>query len=172
MKRILVSLCTVALLFTACTAPVKGKNGVTYKNAVDYNDYIVQKQDNVIKLIEKFKTVSQGEAQKTDAFLTDATQQVDKIITDVEGMPEWKGSSDMRDKALAMFKFYKTIFGDSYKRLVAISSDGEVTTTEEKEQDDILKKMTDVGTPIEDAFLAAQKEYASKNNMKLEKKDF
>lgn len=172
MKKLLGLLCVSTLIFTACTPPVKGKNDVTYKNAVQYNDYIVQKQDDVIKLIDKFKIVSDSGVAEVNGFLTEATNKVDKMITDVEGMPEWKGSSGLRDRAVAMFKYYKSIFNVSYKRLVEISGDGEITTDEEKEQEIILTKLESDGTPIEDSFIAAQKEFASKNNMKLEEKKF
>jgi len=170
MKKISLMLMAVALIMASCNPPVKGKNGVVYKSAVDYNDYIVDRQSQVVKMIEKFSEVSQSGADKANAFLTESAIKVDKIITEVEGMPEWKGNSAMRDKGVAMFKYYKNIFDDKYKKIIAITSDGQVTPEEEKEQEIIVKAIGDEGTPLEDAFISAQKDFASKTNMRLEKK--
>lgn len=172
MRNTFIALLAGTVLLASCNTPVKGKNGVTYKDPVQYNDYIVEKQDQVIKLVEKFGTESNAGADKANAFIAEATAKIDKMITDVEGMPEWKSNSDMREKAVAMFKYYRSIFAVSYKRLIAISADGEVTPEEETEQQDIIKKISTDGGPVEDAFLAAQKDFAKKNNMKLETKTF
>ena len=170
MIKFFVSLGIIALLFSACTNPVKGKNGVTFRTAIEYNDYIVEKQDTVIKLIDKFEMVADTSTNELNAFLADATLSVEKMIIDVEGMPEWKGNTEMRDKGVRMLEYYKSIFAVSYKRLIEITADGEISQAEEKDKEDVIKKMTDDGTLAEDAFFAAQKEFASKNNVRLENK--
>ena len=170
MIKIFVLLCSAALFFTACTPPVKGKNGVTYKSAIQYNDYIIDKQSVVIDLIDGFNESSDSSIAGISSFIDDAVAKINKIIADVEGMPEWRSSPVLRDKAVTMFKEYKSMFAVSYKRMLAISGDGEITTQEEKELKDIDVEIERDVTAVEDAFLIAQKEYASKNNMKLEDK--
>ncbi len=171
MTRLFVLLCSTALLFTACTPPVKGKNGVTYKNAIQYNDYIINKQSVVIDLINGFKESSDTSIiTEFPLFIDSAAAKIGKIIVDVQGMPEWNNSPVLRDKAVAMFKEYESMFAISYKRMLAISSDGEVTTEDEKELKEIEVEIVNDVTAVEDAFLIAQKEFASKNNMKLEDK--
>lgn len=170
MKSIFVLLCLAALFFTACTPPVKGKNGVTYKSAIEYNDYIVDKQSVVIKLIDEFNDSSDSSIAGIGSFIDDAAAKISKIIVDVEGMPEWKSSPVLRDKAVAMFREYKLMFAVSYKRMLAISSDGKITPEEEGELKELDENIEHDVSAVEDAFLVVQKKYASENNMKLEEK--
>ena len=45
MKKYLLLLTSIVLLLTSCkNESSKGANGVTYKTAVEYNDYIVARQ--------------------------------------------------------------------------------------------------------------------------------
>lgn len=42
------------MALSACNKPVKGRNGVVYKSAVQYNDYIVNRQTTLMKNVVAF----------------------------------------------------------------------------------------------------------------------
>jgi len=50
LKRIALLFLFIAV-FIACNNPVKGRNGVVFKNPADYNDYIISRQTILIKNI-------------------------------------------------------------------------------------------------------------------------
>jgi hypothetical protein len=167
MKKAQGLLAAILLFLTACNAPVKGKNGVEYKSAVAYNDYIVNKQDAVIKLIMQFAQESQTDLNKADQTIDKAVVNVDQTIKDIEGMPEWKGNTTLRDDAISLFKFYKKTFSEDYKRIIAMQKDGEVTNEEAKENEQIVSRITNAEAQMDAQFKNAQREFASKNGFRI-----
>ena len=167
MKKICFTVFAAIFLLISCkTATKKGENGEEYKTAGQYNDYIADRQEEVLDMIKKFTVISQSEAGRANAYLTESAIKVEKIVTDVEGMPDWKGNTELRDKGVAMFKYYKKILSTSYKKVIDIKSDGQITPEEEKEQEAIMEELSE-GAPIEAEFITAQKDFAKKTNMTL-----
>lgn len=161
---LLVSLCVVS-----CNAPVKGKNGVTYNTALQYNDYILNKQKDIINLIIEYSQASQNDLAKADVILDTAVATSDRYIKDIEGMPEWKGSSTFRDDALALFKFYKKTFSEDYQYIVDMQKDGNVTKEEETKYNQLVASITSNEGRLDANMKRAQQEFANKNGFKLEK---
>ena len=167
MKKFLFALPFILIVFIACKTAVKGKNGVEYKDAVQYNDYIVKKQTEVVKLIMQFGQESQTDVIKAGHTIDKAISTVDQDITDLEGMPEWKGNTALRDNAAALFKFYKSIFSTDYKRMLAMKEDGTISTEEETEYNQMMQKITDSEGKLDASFKTSQTEFASKNGFKI-----
>ena len=162
-----------AMLFmlVACNRPVKGKNGVVYASAISYNDYIVNRQMEVMKVIFKLNDEMKNDLGAADQTLNTAVGLIDKDITEIEGMPEWKNSTSLRDNALALFQFYKVGFGTYYRRIIAIQKDGEVTPAEDTELKQLASKINDSEGPLDTKFQKAQEEFGSQNGMKVQKNE-
>src|ERR1044072_6764441 len=80
MKKILVLGFSLAILVVSCNKPVKGKNGVTYKTAVEYNDYIVNRQSTLIKDVIAFGGAAQTNLDSAEHMLTDFVKQAGTMI--------------------------------------------------------------------------------------------
>ena len=151
--------------FAACNQSVKGKNGVSYKSAVQYNDYIVGRQTILMKNIIAFGEMAQPKPDSAKKMLDVYAKETINFIKEIKGMPPYKGDSSLRDAAINSFTFYKRVFEDDYKQILQINEN----MTEEGSVE-VKKIVEDLGKEEEKfdkAFHNAQKDFADKNNMKL-----
>lgn len=169
MKSKLVILTIVMLAgFAACNKPVKGRNGVTYKNAVQYNDYIVSRQVSLMKKMVDFSKVVEIDLDSAAQMLDRFVKETDVVLTELKGMPPYKQDSAFRDAGINSFIFYRRVFAEDYPRMLNVSNKPDITPEEvEKETTEIMEKLSDDEGRLDKAFQKAQKNFASKNKMKL-----
>lgn len=186
MKKIIFLLQFTFLLFAACKNSIKdnketgsastvgnsstfveGTNGEAYKNAIQYNDFIVNKQTEVAKQIMQFAAESQTDLNTAEQTINQAVSKVSQTITAIEGMPDWKGNTALRDSALSLFRFYKTIFSDDYRRIIAMQKDGTVSQEEKTEYYQITQKINSSEAKLDAGFKTAQKDFALQNGFKV-----
>lgn len=162
---------TAILVFclAACNKPVKGKNGVTYKSAVQYNDYIVNRQTNLMKNVLDFSKIADANLDSAEIMLKKYVRQAEEMIDEIKGMPPYKGDSALRDAATRSFIFYKKIFENDYVDILTIRKKGADNITEEDvaEANRIVDKIGREEEVFDKAFHTAQNDYATKNKMKL-----
>ncbi|MEO7312187.1 MAG: hypothetical protein ABIX01_17420 [Chitinophagaceae bacterium] len=171
MKNVLIVI-AAAMMFVGCKTTAKGKNGVVYNSAVEYNDYIVTKQTDLVKQIIRFsKEAQDGDLTAAGRTVDDAVSFSDKAITDIEGMPEWKGNTTMRDNAVNLFKFYKEIFARDYRRILEMKGDNQLTPEEESEYNKMMANITSKEGDLDKEFKASQQSFAKDNNMKVLEND-
>ncbi len=131
-----------------------------FASAVEYNNYIIGKQKDVLNDILMFS--SEQDASKGNKIMTDGVSKIDQHIKDLQNMPAWKGNTTFRDKAIDLFKFYKEMFATDYTSLL----DG-------KDTEDLTKitgaqsSITEKEGKLEEAFIKAQKDFATANNIPL-----
>jgi hypothetical protein len=152
----------------ACNQPVKGKNGQVYKSAVQYNDYIIGRQTILIKDVMDMLKVAQTDLDSANKMLDNFVVKTGGLITDIEGMPPYKGDSSFRNAAIASFTFYKKVFGNEYKQLISIRKDGGDATEEGiAKMNKIVDNISREEEKYDKTFHNAQKDFADKNHMKL-----
>ena len=152
----------------ACNQPVKGRNGVTYKSAVQYNDYIVGRQSKLMQHILDFSKAAANNLDSAEKMLTEYTSETAQTVEDIKGMPAYKGDTSLRDAAVRSFSFYKNVFQNDYTRIIQIRKKGDEMTNEDvEEMQRIVDKITREEDGFDKSFHNAQKNFADKNNMKL-----
>lgn len=161
----------VLLVFIACNKPVKGPNGITYKSAAAYNDYIVGRQSTLIKNVLKFGEAAKVNLDSAEALLDKFIPETERVITELKGMPLWKGDSSLRNAAVQSFTFYKRVFEEDYRRILAIRKDENAGEDEIIELNAIIEKISKEEEKFDKTFRNAQKDFAQKNKMKLIKND-
>lgn len=156
-------------LFIACkNESPKGANGVVYKTPVQYNDYIVSRQTRIMQNIMKFAEVAQTDLDSADHLLDKYVVETGKMITEIKGMPPYKGDSSLREAATGIFGFYREIFDKDYRDILHLRSEQDGTSTDiETRINDIVKKIEEEEKGYDDRFQKAQQNFARKNNMKL-----
>jgi hypothetical protein len=159
----------IGFILAACNSAVKGKNGVTYKSAVQYNDYIVTRQSSLIKNVLEFSKIAQTDLDSAESKLRSYVAEADKMIEEIKGMPPYKGDSALRDAAVSSFSFYKRVFEKDYMDILEIKKKGPENITEEDMQqaNAIVEKISKEEEGYDKRFHEAQQRYADKNNMKL-----
>jgi hypothetical protein len=167
MKRICMPL-AVFLLMASCQSPVKGKNGVVYKSAVQYNDYIVKRQTQIIEYILDFAKVSQTDLDSAGRILDLAVNEMDKLTEEIRGMPPFKKDTALRNSAVSIFTFYKTILADDYRQIIEIRKKGTgITEDDLNRMNEIVENIARSEEKYDKKFQLAQRNFAKKNGFKL-----
>lgn len=159
----------IAGLVVSCKPSVKGKNGVSYDSAVEYNDYIVERQERLVQNILSLRSLSKEELNAADTLLQRYARQADSIIEEVRGMPPYRKDTALRNAAINSFGFYKRIFEKEYPPVLRLRQKGsEQLTLEDVEQANaILERIAKEEKELDAEFQKAQREYATKNNMRI-----
>ena len=110
----------LVLLAFACNKPVKGKNGVTYKSPVQYNDYIVSRQTDLMKKVVDFSNVAETNIDSAATMLKGYAAETATMIDEIRGMPAYKGDTSLRNAAVNSFSFYKRVFEEDYVDIINI----------------------------------------------------
>lgn len=167
-KHFLAMLALAAILFSCKQEQPKGANGVTYKNAVEYNDYIVSRQSRLMKNIMSFVQVAQSDLDSAERLLDVYVKETGNMVTELKGMPAFKGDSSLRDAAVSIFGFYRKIFDKDYRDILHLRKEQDGTNPDIEEQiQQIVKKVEEEEKGYDDRFQGAQKAFARKNKMKL-----
>ncbi len=158
----------VALITISCGQSVKGKNGVTYKSAVQYNDFIVNRQAILVKNDFDFSKIAESNIDSAQNKLRDYITEADLLINEIKGMPPYKGDSALRDAAASSFAFYRKVFEQDYREILAVKKKGEAITEEDVATvNSIVDRIGKEEEGYDKRFHEAQQRYADKNNMKL-----
>jgi hypothetical protein len=165
--RITLLLIVLAAVIIACNKPAKGPNGVAYKSAVQYNDYIVSRQSSLIKNVLKFGKVAESSLDSAGLLLDGFISDTEKMISELKGMPAWKGDTSLRNAAVKSFTFYKSVFEKDYRRIIEIRKDENRDVKAQSEINDIIKKISKEEEKFDKDFHNAQRDFATKNKMKL-----
>ncbi len=168
MRKFLIALLLGSVLI-ACKQSVKGKNGVSYSSAVQYNDYIVDRQTKLMKNVLEFGKMSDSQMDTADAALRRYANQAETMIGELKGMPAYKGDSALRDAAVRSFTFYKRVFETEYMDLLKIRQKGQenITPDDVAEANRIVESISKEEESFDAAFKKAQENYAERNHMKL-----
>lgn len=152
----------------ACDQATKGSNGVAFKSAVQYNDYIVSRQAKHIQNVLDFAKAARKNLDSAEKMLDKFTGETSTFVEEIKGMPAYKGDSSLRDAAVRIFNFYKKIFEIDYPRIIRIRKKGDAMTNEElEEMQNIVSRITRDEEGYDKSFHNTQKNFADKNNIKL-----
>ena len=168
MKKL--SLLGIILLsvLVSCNKPVKGKNGVTYKSAVSYNDYIVSRQNTLIQNVIAFGQTARTDLDSAERLLQGFVKQTGGMVDELKGMPAYKGDSSLRDAAVNTFSFYKRVFENEYMTVLNLKKKPDFSLVVDQPQiDSIIQKVTTEERGFDSRFHEAQMKFASSNNMRL-----
>jgi hypothetical protein len=168
MRYVSIVIIVLVCSFIACNQPVKGRNGVSYKSAVQYNDYIVSRQTTLMQHVLDFAKAAETNLDSAERMLTKYTDETAKTVEEIKGMPAYKGDTSFREAAARSFNFYKDVFQNDYTRIIHIRKKGDKMTNEDiEEMKKIVEKITRVEEGVDKSFHNAQKNFADKNNIKL-----
>jgi hypothetical protein len=156
------------LLFSCGSKSPKGKNGVTYRSAIEYNDYIVNRQTSLMEDLVNFVQSAQNDLDSAEVMLDRNVRTTEKMIVELKGMPAYKGDSSFRDAAIRTFAFYRDIFDKDYRQIIRIRlrEDG-LSAEADREIEDIVTKIEKEEKGIDDRFQSAQRNFARNNDVLL-----
>ena len=166
-SRLLLPLLIVLLAACQGESPT-GANGVVYKSAVQYNDYIVSRQTTLMKNILVFVEVAQSDLDSAEKMLDQYVKETGDIIKDIKGMPAYKGDTALRNAAANTFGFYRKLFDQEYRSILHLRNGENAQSSDVETQiEAIVKSIEEEEKGYDERFQEAQKAFALKNKMKL-----
>lgn len=151
-------------IFIACHS-AKGDNGVTYSSAVQYNDYIVAKQSDLMADVVKLST--QQNVDNFEKTINGMIPKIDQSIKDIQGMPAWNGDSLFRNKALDLFKFYREACTNEFATVIKLLRDVQTNPDNATKIQEIITAVSTKEEEFDNAIQKAQGDFAKENNMKI-----
>jgi hypothetical protein len=169
-KNILPFLALLGIVIACNTSPTAtGRNGIQFKTPAEYNDYIITRQQQVARLIDQFAAASAENTDSAQAVLEKSSRITGEYLTDLSAMSDFKGDTAFRNAAVNNFTFYKRIFDNEYKTLLAINSKGnKVSAADAQRAQVITQSLTTEEAALDKRFTSAQKDFAQKNKLSLE----
>lgn len=156
------------LLLLAAAVSVQAQT--TFKDAVEYNDYIVVKQQRIGALLNEYISMAADSAPtlpKLEAKRISAVDEVKKLTSDLKKMPAWKGNIAFRDASVTLFVFYQSTLDNEFKEIGEILLKTEITEADYKRIEELQKSISTREGPLDDVFLDAQKKFAAANNFTI-----
>jgi hypothetical protein len=140
--------------------------------AVNYNDRIVKYQIAItVKILNLMKSLDKGNLEDINKKLERLKIQIDKSLTKLSKMDSFQGYTRLRDAAINMAKFYKSIASKEIVEMVKILSleDTFISQTDINHLQDIKKDIIDQEVEYGYELQEAQKEFAKIYGLKLTK---
>lgn len=138
---------------------------MTYSSAVEYNDYIVKKQQDLMN--DVIKLSANQDVNNFEKTINDMIPKIEQSIKDIQGMPAWNGDTTFRNKALDLFKFYHEActneFSTVVKSLKDVQTNPDNVTKIQEITTDVSKREED----FDNAIQQAQQNFAKNNNMDI-----
>jgi hypothetical protein len=166
------------LLLVTFTSKVSGqtfKAGPTFKNAVEYNDYIVDLQNQISGLIIEFNEKI-GEPGATRESIQPHFDKMllttEGVISKIEKIKGYEGNVELRNTATELFKFYYKTFSVDYKALLDVLFLENLGEEEIAKMTVILERVTADEAVVDANFSKAQQAFAKQHNIELKKNEF
>ena len=85
-------------------------------------------------------------------------------------MPDWKGNTAFRDRALDLFALYKEFLSKDYRDMLEAKKDGQITPEEQTKIAKIQSSIAENEAKLDAALKKAQQDFAESNHMSLANK--
>lgn len=164
MKKIRNSI-SILLLFLFVTA-------CNQQNAVKYNDAIIQEQSKIMSKVLEFLSVMDKDMAKAEKVLKEAAVQAKASIKTVSAMEDFDGSTELRDSALELFKFYLHVVENEYPEMISIIKKGSNITEKDVNRMNVLQQKVTKQEQVLDAKVsAAQANFSKEHNISLQENE-
>ncbi len=149
------------------------------ESATDYNNKIIAEQQGIVykidalkKSIENYNVLSPEDAIKQMNLAYDSVVfQIDSGLAFIKPLEGYKGDLLLKDGAEELFTSYKDIIEHEYKSIIELYKIPDALfTTEDQQKLDLLQEQCN--QKLDAAFTKfseVQKEFASKNNLEIDK---
>jgi len=174
MKKISYILTIVVLLLAVNACKNAGSGKLTFASAVEYNDFLVKQQKEVLNTQTAFSEAINALdfSPNSDSNLTYKFREFGKAtkiaLDTVNKMDSWNNNTQFRDDAIKMFKFWNDAYKKEYKEMINLLLKGQDLTPEDQD------RMNKVGADVDakeqgfiNTFLESQKKFATENNIAL-----
>ncbi len=141
----------------------------SFPTAIDYNDYIINRQKDIYNYIFKMSDVAATDPEAAEKVIDEAIPVIEKVIGEIKAMPPYKSDVSFRDAAVPLFEFYKTTFDDTYRQIIAINKKGNKKTKADiAKQQTLSNTLSQKEATLDNSMKSAQNTFAVSNNMRVQ----
>lgn len=135
-------------------------------SGTEYNDLIVDEQTKIGEKIIAFSSAETNEDM--ELALKVMIEQIDASIATVKNIGNWKGDASLKNSAIGLFNFYRSIATVEYRELLNILKHDEISESDAARMDAIMADITKREEKFDADFAYNQEEFAKRNNFTLE----
>jgi hypothetical protein len=160
----------VVIFFPGCENNRPNHDKIVSGSALNYNEFIVVRQKELMKDLEIFKLASEHDYKFASKMLDTILKHSTQSLLDIREMPPYKMDSSFREGATDLFNFYRKNFVPDCKKMILLKQkvdNSTATITEDIAFDEYLKKIKRQSGPIETRLEEIQVRFARKNNILL-----
>jgi uncharacterized protein YukE len=142
-------------------------SGTLGNSAIDYNDRIVASQNKIIvKILDLANSFEKSDPDEMDEKLQELQSQIDDSLATLSAMESYDGYTRLRDGAIELIKFYKSIAQEEYREIVETLSqpESDITQSDYNRLLEIQKDIEDSEADLDNELQAAQQEFAKMND--------
>ncbi len=161
MKKTYLFLITVTLLLYSC--------GPTKNDAITWNDSIITIEDEVNNAVEKFTNALDLEGADLNKELDNAIKVTEAAAIKMKAIPDFENGAAFKAAGLESINLYSAVLKNEFKQMITLSNNPEATEADFAKIKDHLTTASDKIDVVDNKFIAAQKEFASKWGFELEK---
>jgi hypothetical protein len=140
------------------------------KDPIAYNDKIVGYQNDVVSgmlSLNESISLETSTRESIEALRLELVKTAQTSIANTQKMPAYDGSTELRDAAVALFKFYEGVIKDEYKQMIDIVYMEEITEEDYANLNIILQRVTEEEVAFDERFQNAQGAFARKYGLEL-----
>lgn len=159
MKNLVIALFVLTATLTACEPKI---------SATDYNNTIVGEQGKIVnKMLDMTAKINNNQFKAALDELDGAIAQCDSSIATVTKLGAFEDDSKFHDAALDLFKFYKKILSNEYRKMLEILNKEDISMEDVAEIDNLTKNIEGEEAKYDNAMQNAQEEFAKKHDVKI-----
>lgn len=163
---------SIMLLFILATTGAVSAQ--TFTNAIDYNDHIVELQNEIgYKMIAFNNEVSAETAtsESVKPFYDDLLTTTRAVIVKLEKVKPFEKNVELKTTAMELFRFYETTISVDYREMIDLIFGDELDDAAMTRVQELLVKVTEAEAIVDAKFKSAQEAYARKYNIDLEENE-
>ena len=171
MYKYLILSVLVSIIIASCNmGQPAGANGIKYRSSLEYNNYIMERQKQVVEGMGSYTSASQGDLTTASRELDKAVATITNGLKDIQGMSTYDGDSSLRDAAANLFAFYKKSFTSDFREMLLISKKVQENTGTPQDIERyklIQQSISKTEGPLDEKMKEAQVNFAKKYNLVL-----
>lgn len=158
-----------ALLFTSQMAMAQ-----SFSNAIDYNDYIVDLQNQIAYKILTFNeqmALEESTLESIQPYYDDLVETSKECLVKLKNIEAFEDDAELKPAAVNLFDFYVRCFSTSYNEMLHIVYRTELNDEDYNELNTILEKVTSEEGQYDEDFNSAQIRFAEKYDFTLDENE-
>ena len=139
----------------------------TFSTAVDYNDFIIEQQDNVGTAINTMMNNLDADSATLWRSYYDGKSATFAAAENIKNLSGFNGNTEFRDASVALFLFYYSVFSNEYYQVLKIYTKEGFADEDLNSINGIIESIVDRETTYDENFAAAQEKFAKDNGFEL-----